>query len=366
MTTARFLTVIFIVVAVASGSFEADAADPNEVRQLLETKSCEGCDLSNADLHGQNLYEADLTGANLRDANLSDATLTNAVLNGARLAGANLERANLVNAKLNAIADKDGTSQGVGLERTRLKGANLTSAEMKGAKFTATELREAKFFYVDLEGAVFEPASLPDIESMSDATNLKLMIYEQSPTALIQLRRTLKKAGLRNQEREITFALMHKERLDTGPIENVVRYVLFELTSEWGLSPLRPLWLMMLLIFPFAVFYAAAIISPGTSAAIWQVWDKDRIRQDIGTATPIRLDKSTSNIINDALYFSFMSAFSVGWREIEIGNWIGRLNPSEFTLRATGWLRSLSGFQSLVSIFLLALAFLCYFGDPFE
>ena len=86
----------------------------------------------------------------------------------------------------------------------------------------------------------------------------------------------------------------------------------------------------------------------------------------IGTATPVLLNKSTSNVVRDALYFSFLSAFSVGWHEINIGTWIGRLNPDEYTLRATGWLRSLSGFQSLVSIFLLALAFLCYFGDPFE
>jgi hypothetical protein len=159
---------------------------------------------------------------------------------------------------------------------------------------------------------------------------------------------------------------MHKKRLDAGPIEGSVRYVLFELISEWGLSPLRPLWSMILLIFPFAIIYAGAIVRPSASAALWRVWDKDRIRQDAGTAAPVRLDRVNSDIYGDALFFSLISAFSVGWHEINIGTWIGRLNPNEYTLRATGWLRSLSGFQSLVSIFLLALAFLCYFGDPFE
>jgi uncharacterized protein YjbI with pentapeptide repeats len=364
MIAGKFPIAILIVAALAGVSCEA--ADRKQIQQLLETKSCEGCDLSEADLHGQNLFEAKLAGANLRDADLRDATLTSADLSGARLAGAKLEGAKLIEAKLNAIKDKDGKSQGVGLEYAHLKGVNLNGAEMKGALLLATELKDARLFHVDLEDAIFEPASLPDIESISDAANLKKMTYDQRPAALLKLRKAFKEAGFQNQQRQITYALMRKKRLDSGPIENSVRYVLFELTSEWGLSSLRPLWLMILLIFPFALLYAGAILRPHASAGLWRVWDKDRIRQDIGTATPVLLKKSTGNIVGDALYFSFLSAFSVGWHEINIGTWIGRLNPDEYTLRATGWLRSLSGFQSLVSIFLLALAFLCYFGDPFE
>jgi hypothetical protein len=365
MIIARFFIAILGVAYIASGCPDANAADPDSLKRLIDTNSCERCDLDNADLSSQNLFAAKLAGANLRGANLKAATLTNADLNGARLNGANLEGASLVGAKLNAIETNGNKGQGVGLERTLLKGANLTNAEMKGAIFLATDLQDAKFFYVDLEGAVFEPASLPDIESMSDVANLASVTYEHNPAALIQLRKAFKKAGLQDHQKEITYALMHRGRFATSSIENMLRYMLFELTSEWGLSPLRPFWLMLFLIIPFAIFYASAIINPSGSAGIWQVWDKERIRQDIGTATPLQLDKSNSNVIADALYFSFISAFSIGWREIDIGTWIGRLNPNEYTLRATGWLRSLSGFQSLVSIFLLGLAVLCYFGDPF-
>lgn len=365
MIAAKFSTVLLIIATVASISCEA-AAEEKQFNQLLETKACEGCDLSDADLHGQNLFEAKLAGANLRDADLRGATLTSADLSGARLAGAKLEGAKLIDAKLNATKDKDGKPQGVGLEYAHLTGVNLSGAELKGALLLGTELKDAKLFNVDLEGAMFEPASLPNTESISNAANLKTMTYDQRPAALLQLRKAFKEAGFQNQQREITYALMHKKRLDTGPIESSVRYVLFELTSGWGLSPLRPLWLMIFLIFPFAIIYAGAILRPNASAGLWRVWDKDRICQDIGTATPVRLDKSTCNVYGDALYFSFLSAFSVGWHEINIGTWIGRLNPDEYTLRATGWLRSLSGLQSLVSIFLLAQAFLCYFGDPFE
>ena len=67
-----------------------------------------------------------------------------------------------------------------------------------------------------------------------------------------------------------------------------------------------------------------------------------------------------------ALFFSVLSAFHIGWRELSVGSWIARLYPYEYTLRATGWVRTVSGVQSLISVYLLALAVLTYFGRPFE
>ena len=66
------------------------------------------------------------------------------------------------------------------------------------------------------------------------------------------------------------------------------------------------------------------------------------------------------------LYFSLLSAFHIGWRELNVGTWIARLQPREYALRATGWVRMLSGFQSLLSVYFLALWALTYFGRPFE
>ena len=67
-----------------------------------------------------------------------------------------------------------------------------------------------------------------------------------------------------------------------------------------------------------------------------------------------------------ALFFSVLSAFHIGWRELSVESWIARLNPYEYTLKATGWARTVSGIQSLISVYLLALAVLTYFGRPFE
>jgi hypothetical protein len=67
-----------------------------------------------------------------------------------------------------------------------------------------------------------------------------------------------------------------------------------------------------------------------------------------------------------AFYFSLLSAFNLGWRELNVGDWIARLQTREYTLKATGWVRAVSGLQSLISVYLVALWVLTYFGRPFE
>ena len=67
-----------------------------------------------------------------------------------------------------------------------------------------------------------------------------------------------------------------------------------------------------------------------------------------------------------ALFFSLVSAFSVGFHEINVGLWISSLQSREHAFRGTGWVRSIAGFQSLLSVYLLALWVLTYFGRPFE
>lgn len=67
-----------------------------------------------------------------------------------------------------------------------------------------------------------------------------------------------------------------------------------------------------------------------------------------------------------ALRFSVLSVFHIGWRDLKVGTWIARMQPREYTLRATGWVRTVSGIQSLISVYMIALWALTYFGRPFE
>ncbi len=103
------------------------------VRRLLETNECVGCNLI-----GAKLKDANLQGANLENANLQGADFERANLQGTNLAGANLQGADL--GKANII--------GASLERANLfdadlEKANLTDANIVGANLTGADLEKA-------------------------------------------------------------------------------------------------------------------------------------------------------------------------------------------------------------------------------
>ena len=76
--------------------------------------------------------------------------------------------------------------------------------------------------------------------------------------------------------------------------------------------------------------------------------------------------KREFRIFRLGIYFSLVSAFSLGWKELNVGNWITRIQKKEYTLKPTGWVRTLAGIQSLISAFLLALWAFLYVGSIFE
>jgi len=92
------------------------------------------------------------------------------------------------------------------------------------------------------------------------------------------------------------------------------------------------------------------------------------VLQSDGQTTPVRLTAASSfgelprnrayrnlRVVALGLYMSVLSAFHIGWRDLNVGTWIARMQPREYTLRPTGWVRVVSGVQSLISVYLVAL-----------
>ena len=78
-------------------------ANPFQIRQVLQTRECQGCNLSRAKLSFTNLRGADLRNSNLSSADLKladlrEANLRGAILDKADLRGADLRDADLTNA----------------------------------------------------------------------------------------------------------------------------------------------------------------------------------------------------------------------------------------------------------------------------
>ena len=117
---------IFALVAGCLGiGSTATAADQQDLIQLLESRQCRACQLS----------DVDLTHADLRDADLQRARLQRANLSQARLDGADLN-------------DSD-------LSFTSFQGASLRGADLRNSLLMGTDLRRA-----DLTGALLDQNAL--------------------------------------------------------------------------------------------------------------------------------------------------------------------------------------------------------------
>jgi tetratricopeptide (TPR) repeat protein len=125
MTAHQRLWPLGLGVLLLSLASPGHATDQQQLMRLLESRSCQGC----------KLQDADLVQADLRDARLKGALLERANLSGSRLDGADLRGANL--------------------SFTSLAGASLRGADLRGSDLNGTDLRQA-----DLSGALLDPGSL--------------------------------------------------------------------------------------------------------------------------------------------------------------------------------------------------------------
>ena len=99
-------------------SVAVNAAESQDLSQLLLEQRCEACDLRSADL-----VHADLSAARLRGAQLQSANLSQSNLDGADLSYANLRSAIFVGASL----------RGADLRSSQLEGVDLRTADLTGA-----------------------------------------------------------------------------------------------------------------------------------------------------------------------------------------------------------------------------------------
>lgn len=354
-------------------------------------------DLRGADLSGLRIRDLLNVGENGELIALSHIDLSKAILRGAVFNHCDLRNAHFNEAKLQGAVIVYSNLDDTIFDDSDLSQASFFASELPRASFVNTKLEGTYFALADITGVVYEPKSksIPDISSLSNAVGLDKLRYRSddlgfgSEAALIELRSALKGAGLREQERQVNYAIQHgrleKLRRAGGFIEWGFQSVFFDLTCKFGMLPGRPLQILVVGIFVFAVPYFIAIYFGGCwkRSGIWAVRIEDTVhkRRRKSRALPAKFKAMPARTplgriwqvvlaflrgAGAALYFSALSAFSIGYREINVGSWISRVQSREYTLRATGWVRCVAGLQSLLSAYLLALWVLTYFGRPFE
>ncbi len=311
------------------------------------------------------LVEAALAGADLRYAVLAGADLGQADLRGADLRAARLAGARLIDADLAA--------------------ADLGGADLEGAVLIGTDVGGARLPFARLHATLYAPASPPPDGYLEGIEGLATVVVPPGrASGLVQLRERLQRAGLRDLERQATFAIehnqaLHARRLGTGLtwLGGWLRLVLFEWTTGWGLAPSRALLIIAGLMVILTPVYAFAVWNPPPDwvrfGEVVRVRPADRLARKgdrHALAGETAVEPLTTVGFAAALawgfYFSMLSAFRIGWRDVNVGMWIAALQPAEFTLRGSGWVRAVSGAQSLISVYLVALWALTYFARPFQ
>ena len=318
-----------------------------------------------AQLNNADLWEAQLNNANLRDATLNKANLSEAQLNNANLEWAKLNNANLAKAQLNNANLRDAELNNADLTGAKLNNADLWEARLKEAYLSGVSLTGAKLAYADLTNATYDPKGAldPDVAGIYGLDTVRIPRGEE--TGLVQLRDLLQKAGLRDLEREATFSIEYWRTRYANAVERYFRMAAFEWTTKYGLYPHDALKIIALIwLLPSLVYFWPIYLPPkgSSTGGIYQVWPSDRMETS-GEAASLsnsskvnRLKRGPLAALGYAAYFSLLY----------VGSWIARIQPREYTLRATGWVRVISGVQSLLSVYLLAIWVLTYFGRPFQ
>lgn len=388
-------------------SSKKSGAQATFVDANLTQAQLQDAELSGADLHGAILALAGLDGANLSNAHMDATTLDQATLLRTKLTHADLSYAQLTGANLWA-ADLSDTN----LEHADLRNTDLTLANLSGAVLFNTDLTDADLRGVNLNNAIFEPKTVPSAEFVGGFRGLDRVRYWNNPTALVLLKKELQDTGYREDERAVICALNRhsaspselrtylaerwkslrgKQHMDEGQlysvgnstfrsfVEGTFKWIAFDLTSEYGFAYGRPLRILSWLWLGFSIAYVLFMHRRGTSG-IYMVatrWSRGRTNiQGIQIRVrsipavpwwkrPVAFIRREWRVLRVAMFFSLMSAFNIGFRDINFGRWLRLLTKNEYDLKAIGWARTVSGVQSLLSLYLIALWILVYFGRPF-
>ena len=328
-----------------------------DFRKLTFPSHITNVNFSKANLDGATIYPQWIDPPRL---NFSGASLRKAVLCG-HLRGVNFDRADL------------SGGQGVGCTWTDMRDASLILTKIEGTEYPV--------YGVSLDRATFVPVGTP--HEASRFWGLASIQYPEMARPQLQaFREYYRRIGFRDTERELTHAieanttrfLLHHAAV-SSKLEGIFRFVVFDLPTSYGLYPGRALRLILIGWVAFIPIYARAIAQRpinGGASGIYLNLPADRLIKRNGTtkfatsAQTIRLNRKGRSAWRWAAYFSLLSAFNVGFREINVGTWIERIQKRKFQLEAVGTVRRIAGLQSLLSVFLLAMWILTYFGRPFQ
>jgi hypothetical protein len=288
------------------------------------------------------------------------ADFCGAVLDGASFFLQDLRYADFLAAKL-----RNATFNGAKLDH-----ANFTDADLRGADFVVAEINDSYFGRANVAGLRFEPepGTLPSPIAIRSAQNLEQITFEHNPDGLLDLREQFRKAGRRDLERRLTYAIEHRRTriaFESGSwVEGTFRIVAWEVPTSYDLHPERALVIALVLATLFALPYFVAL-SPRYRPRVWCVEVENPHTSDAKKCyTPY--NTRGWRRLRRAAYICISASLELGWGQFTFASWFSRLQFTDYLIEYEGWVRFLTGLQSLLTAYLFAMWFLTYFGRLFQ
>jgi hypothetical protein len=185
-----------------------------------------------------------------------------------------------------------------------------------------------------------------------------------SPSALSELRRAFNAKDMGDPEREVTYALFHRLMGKYWEEKKIWSIFLFasELTCAHGMVRERLVWIPSLLLLVFTLPYIGALRRrEGAGISVkWPEGKAERITREF--FFPNVQEQSASRwwglwfrrlcALLIGLYFSFQSSVGIPtpWGILNLGLVLKRLQPRDYDLYATGWVKVVAGLQSLIGL----------------
>lgn len=237
----------------------------------------------------------------------------------------------------------------------------------------------AEFGGANLNSAIFEPHTLSDysMSTLAKAKSLRNLQYFSTSNELTAVRKYFREHHHRQKEREITCALsrFNPHRLET---------ILFDLPFEYGSNLARPFKVV------FGIFAVCSLIyfvifhrRKGSGVLVIQSQPTRNGKNKNYETNPFRIqpDDVTRHhglrriiayiwreikLAAYAVFFSLLSTFNLGFRDIDFGRWLRLILPKKTDFQPFGWVRTISGLQAILSILLMGFGLLFYFGRFFD
>ena len=354
-----------------------------------------GAGVADFTFENSSITNGKFSSGSLSDANFRYSHLTDVRFENLRVADVNFSTANLTNIRFYRAQMRN-----VNLMFTQPKGLFIRDSTNHGVSFPPVRIDAGSFEDVFFGASnVFQLfiEDRPILSSFSTAKGLENLTYGRTESGLITLRSGLKELGMRKQERQVNYAINHQRRLnlkETGSFWEQSWYFVVEKLTGYGMHPEKPLFWMfwmtggMSLLYFFPIMFGRKFLERPIPPGIWlhRSEDASEYASDFDEHKPTSIAEryyraSNAASVMDrrhefvrflpiafihALYFSAMVTFRIGWKDLSIGNWITRIDPRGVVLKSTGWVRTVSGLQSIVGVVLFAFFLWGYFTVPLE